>query len=302
MLWALWHYSQLKFTLLTAVFSKPLYAVAVVVLILLSMLANAFRWHRLNAAQNITLHFSSSLKATYVGIAFNTILPGNVGGDFVRCFQVMKHFPNLKSRAIMASILDRVCGLMGIAIITSVITLFYYDRFLNNPSLAYIGKFCFALILLAVIGYSFVMLLQKKLSRLSLWQAIDAYRKSKLIVLEALTAAVVTQLLLLLVIILINDMMGLPKISAYIYMSALAIAQIANLIPLTPGGVGIGEAAFANVILLLQPHAIGAYATVFLAFRLFLNITYLPGAIIGITGYKNGLRRIEEQFSTEVSR
>lgn len=302
-LWALAHNSQLKFELFNSIFYQPLYAVAIVVLIFFTVLTNAWRWHRLNAAQGITLPFSSTVIATYVGIAFNNVLPGSVGGDFVRCYYVMKRFPDKKSGAVLSTFLDRVCGLMGIIVIISTIAIYRYDIFKHNLSLSYLIRICFGLTMMGIIIFSILMLLPKRISIsqwlrerfahyrwfkpvLSILEAVSVYRKSKRILLESLVASIVTQLLILATIMVINQMMGLPDISAYIYMIALAIAQIANLIPLTPGGIGIGEAAFANVILLFSPGIIGAYATVFFAFRLFITVTYLPGVIWGIFGFK----------------
>jgi uncharacterized membrane protein YbhN (UPF0104 family) len=68
-------------------------------------------------------------------------------------------------------------------------------------------------------------------------------------------------------------------------MLALVIGQVANLVPLTPGGVGIGEAAFANVLLIINPGLTAAYATVFFALRLISTAAYLPGVFIGVFGF-----------------
>lgn len=303
-LWFLAHQSQLKLELFTSVFVKPWHALAIIGLFYLSVLANSWRWYRLNSVQEINLSFYHSILPTYVGIAFNNILPGSVGGDFIRCFYVMKKFPGKKSGAILSIMLDRVCGLMGIIVIACIVALFSLDTFRHNHNLYYLYIVCASICVTGLVIFFLSMLLPEKIGlshwlkeRISHWrwfqpvisilEAVRVYRKSKLIMLECLIVSVVNQLILLAVILLINSMMGLPDISPFDYMIALAIGQIANLIPLTPGGVGIGEAAFANIVLMLNPGVTGAYATVFFAFRLLITVAYLPGIVAGIFGLKS---------------
>lgn len=315
-LWFLAHHSQLNFELFTSVFSKPWYALAIIGILSVSVISNSLRWHRLNSVQGINLPFSRSVIATYISIAFNNVLPGSVGGDVVRCYYVMKHFPEQKSGAILSTFLDRVSGLLGIIVITSVIALYRFDIFIANRSLFYIISFCFGITLTAIMLFCLSLLLPRRISishilkqkfghhRLfqpiaSLLEAVSIYRNAKLVILESLMFSIITQLILLAVISLIINMMGLPDIPAYTDMMALAIGQIANLIPLTPGGIGMGEAAFSNVILIFNPDVIGAYATVFFAFRLFITLIYLPGIVWGIFGFNLLNKNVDEHLITE---
>ncbi len=85
-LWVLTHNAQLKFELFSHILNQPILMLAAIGLLYLTVLANTWRWYRLNSTQGITLSFTQSIAPTYVGIAFNNILPGSVGGDFVRCY------------------------------------------------------------------------------------------------------------------------------------------------------------------------------------------------------------------------
>ena len=304
--WFLTHHSLFKFELLTTLFYKPVYALLTVCLLLLAVLVNTWRWYFLNIAQNIYLRFSSSLFLTYIGIAFNTIIPGSIGGDVVRCYQVMKRLPEYKNRIIISTVLDRVCGLMGIILITLAIIIYRYNTVLSNEGLSHLGRVCFLIVAASIVGGGiFLFLPQSRFATNKTWlkplgpmlEAMKVYRNSKMRVFQALMAAVVTQFILLLVMILINAVLGLPSLPAHVFMIALAIAQIANLIPLTPGGLGIGEAAFANVILLFQPEAVSGYATVFFVYRFFSTMVYLPGAVWGIFGKRSGPIRVRPSVS-----
>jgi uncharacterized membrane protein YbhN (UPF0104 family) len=79
---------------------------------------------------------------------------------------------------------------------------------------------------------------------------------------------------------LIAKMLKFPSLPFFDFILAIAIAQIVSLIPIAPGGFGIGEVAFANVMTLLNANITGPYATIFLAYRIINILPYLPGIML----------------------
>lgn len=290
--WFLIHNSQLKFGLFGTLYDYPIRTCIIVLLCYLMVIFHAWRWYRLNVVQNIDLSFLKTILPTYLGIAFNTVLPGSVGGDFVRLYYVLNKFPTQKSQAVIAILVDRIVGLLGIFIIACLMTPFYLKIIKPDSALYYILIGCigiFAAAMLFVVFSWFLLSLLHKFKWMtkfvSILEAIRVYRNSKKVVLETLMVSAATQVLLLIVVLMLNNMMDLPSISIFDFMLALVVAQVANLVPLTPGGVGIGEAAFANVLLILNPEVNAAYATIFFALRLISTAAYLPGVFIGIYGF-----------------
>jgi glycosyltransferase 2 family protein len=300
-LWLLVHNSQLNIGFFTAIIDKPLLAFSVIALFYVSVLINSWRWYRLNAVQGLQLSYFHTITPTYLGVAFNNVLPGSVGGDFVRLYYILKKFPDKKSGAIFSVMFDRLCGLMAMFVIASLIALFRFSTFSHQSTLFYLLIVCFSCCIAGVSFFILSILLPEKLGLsdwlnrkfvnkrwlqpiISMLNAIHIYRNAKGIIFECLGVSIISQILLLIVILLINRMLGLPPLSPLDYAIALVVGQIANLIPLTPGGLGIGEAVFGNILLLLNPGIVGAYATVFFAFRLLITLAYLPGVIIGIVG------------------
>ncbi len=56
--------------------------------------------------------------------------------------------------------------------------------------------------------------------------------------------------------------------------------MVANILPFTPGGLGVGEAAFELICRWLAPSIISApYASIFFAFRAVSMVMLIPGAI-----------------------
>lgn len=296
--------SQLQFNLLYTFVDHLPSTLVILGLCYLMVVFHAWRWYKLNAAQNIALPFSQTIIPTYMALAFNNVLPGSIGGDFFRLYFVLKKFPTQKSQTILSIFVDRITGLLAILMILCFVAFFYLEAVRHNTVLFYLllisFSFC-AICLLA--GFAIAILLSEKMRfslrlenalrrvkfshyLLPLLQAIHTYRHNKFAVLLSLVMAIATQCLLLIVVIIIVKVMGLPALPWDVYMLALVISQIANLVPLTPGGLGVGEAAFANVIYLLHPTT-AAYATVFFALRLLSTIAYLPGVFMGMFGFNS---------------
>jgi hypothetical protein len=74
---------------------------------------------------------------------------------------------------------------------------------------------------------------------------------------------------------------GLGGISLWKYGFAGALTLVINALPITPGGLGVGEAAFSQLARMLDP-ASGPlpYATVFLGYRVIVAVTLLPALLV----------------------
>src|SRR5579862_9782494 len=95
-LWMLARHAQLNLELTSKFFVYPLSVLTIMGLCCVMVIMHAWRWYRLNTVQNIQLSFFNTIMPTYVGIAFNNILPGSVGGDFFRLYSIIKKFPKQK--------------------------------------------------------------------------------------------------------------------------------------------------------------------------------------------------------------
>jgi uncharacterized membrane protein YbhN (UPF0104 family) len=85
--------------------------------------------------------------------------------------------------------------------------------------------------------------------------------------------------LLVIGLLIIAAMMGLPALDFSQVVLALGMTLLVSVIPVTPGGIGVGEMAFANILLLFNPGSMIAYATIFLAYRLLNMIAFLPALL-----------------------
>ena len=280
-------------------FSHPFFLTAVITIFMFQILLGSWRWYQLNSAQRINLNFFSTFIATYIGAAFNNILPGAVGGDFVRWFYLVKKIPDKKSSVLFSLFLDRILGFIGVFITVALVFSSRMQAVSQNPTLYY-PFLLFSLLCIAMLAGFFILIVvsgkiqigdfflkrfpDQKWAKFaaSLFNALKTYHISKRSIAKCLLISVAIQIIMAVTVKLIAEMMGFSGISLSDYLIAASLTQVVNLIPATPGGVGIGEMAFANILLLLNPGINAAFATVYFAFRLIGTLAYLPGVIMFI--------------------
>ena len=81
-----------------------------------------------------TISLQTSLKAHFVGLWFNQVLPTSLGGDVIK-IAILKRTIGL-SIAIRSTLLDRVSGLMFLLLVVSLTLPFYFDIFSHQPEIS----------------------------------------------------------------------------------------------------------------------------------------------------------------------
>jgi uncharacterized protein (TIRG00374 family) len=87
----------------------------------------ATRWQILLRVQGIYIPWYRLGALLMIGILFNPIMPGGTGGDVVKIFYLLKETPGKKAQALLAVLIDRVIGLLGLILIVSFIIWKKYD-------------------------------------------------------------------------------------------------------------------------------------------------------------------------------
>jgi glycosyltransferase 2 family protein len=288
--------SQLNLQLLGSIVHNPALVLSFVTVLFIVVFITAWRWHLLSDAQQISLGLKKTIKPAYIGGAFNTLLPGSVGGDFIRCHYVIKRIPDRKSAILLTVFFDRVIGSMGILTTLCIAALLHIVFIAEQPKLFYL-----LLLLLCACGGLFIailalMVLPQRLG-VSAWlkhgyahskwalriadylDIFHQYRIPKIVIFKAVTISIIAEYLLVASLLIIAKMMGLPALSFTQAVLALGMTLLVSVIPVTPGGIGVGEMAFANILLLLNPGSTIAYATIYLAYRLLSMLAYLPAVL-----------------------
>lgn len=90
-------------------------------------LLGATRWYILLRVQGITVPWLRLVRLLMIGILFNPLLPGGTGGDVVKIFFLLKETADKKTQALLAVLMDRLIGLVGLIIVAGTVIIWKWD-------------------------------------------------------------------------------------------------------------------------------------------------------------------------------
>lgn len=103
---------------------RPLPLLLALVLYFLAILIGALKWQILVRAQGIDAPLGAVLSFSLVGLFFGNFMPGNVGGDVVRAYDLARALRGRTEAAAVSVLVDRLMGLvanLGAAVIMAVL-------------------------------------------------------------------------------------------------------------------------------------------------------------------------------------
>jgi uncharacterized membrane protein YbhN (UPF0104 family) len=110
-----------KFSFRTLNYQELAFAV---VLLTASTLCTFYRWYLLVAAQGFAFRFVDAVRLGFLGLLFNYVGPGAVGGDLFKGVALAREQHQRRSVAFATVLLDRVLGLLGLFVLGAITTLF----------------------------------------------------------------------------------------------------------------------------------------------------------------------------------
>ena len=259
---------------------------ALVLTFVLTVLA-AVRVRYILAAQGIRTGVWQCFLYNCAGILYSSFLPGGISGDAVRAYLFMKAVPDRRLAIVGAMVLDRVLGLV------SMVFLGLMAAFYMAINVAFIRPYLvgFTAIFLTLIGG--VAMLQfiggrhrhddvpegfagKSWARLKkVIASLRIHEYPPRVLAMAVLQSMVIHILVVVLIYLcsVHSGAGLDFLRVFV---ATPIGLLINAIPLSPGGLGIGENAFE---LLYKTIGGSNGGTSFLIARLFIYSPALVGLV-----------------------
>jgi uncharacterized protein (TIRG00374 family) len=239
---------------------QPGYAVGAFALLSLAYTAGIMRWRLLLRAQGLAVSFGRALKLTFIGFFFNNVLPGLTGGDIVKAVMIAQDHPEERPAAVGTVIVDRVLGLLVLALMSAAVLLFTFDRY-REAAIAVFGFLGLAAIGLVVFFSRRVRRalrldeLVKRMPGASILKKLDRafflYRSQRRTMLAAVLLSVIAHCGNIGTIycfglgIGLDERAGLEGNPLVAYLATVPIILIVSSVPILPGGWGVGEAAFA---------------------------------------------------------
>lgn len=219
-----------------------------------------WRWWLLLRAMGIRLSFWTAHRLTFIGFFFNNVIPGATGGDVVKAVYVARG-TDKRAAAAMTVLLDRLLGLLALALIALVVLLIERDR----PQFAAISTFVMLFLGAgAVFAFVFFSGRVRSILRVESWlyrlpggrlikkadEALYAWRSHVGTMVWAVVLSFGNQLGIQVMMWTIAAGLHVTTrdggaVSPLDYMVVLPVAFIVSAIPAMPGGWGTRELAFA---------------------------------------------------------
>ena len=274
--------------LITIDLSKNFFIIFLTLLLISSTyFLGALRWWLILKSFNYKLNLLYILKITYIGAFFNNVLFGSYGGDLVKGYYIYKSTNNLAKPA-LTIIIDRLFGLIGLIIIGIISFIFFsngdfFKYFSINYSLLISSFFILLISIISIILLLKSNLFKKKYLIINYFNSFLSLAKKN--ILTFISCLILSSIIFTAVhfgTFLVSDIIydfkiGLEKI--YLINS---FTTLINTIPITPGGLGLGELAFskANNFFSQNHDDISNIANVIILYRIINVFACLPGAII----------------------
>ncbi|MEM7167941.1 MAG: lysylphosphatidylglycerol synthase transmembrane domain-containing protein [Planctomycetota bacterium] len=297
-LWFLVSSDRLQFNALLQVGERWGAIVAAQVCFLGQLLLSFARWQVLLRAFGIAARFADVVRLGWIGLLFNQVVPGATGGDVVKGIYIARETPRRRAEAVLTIIIDRAVGLTGLMLIGTVIVALHFDAIYASELLR---GFIWLLpaLLICVFGGTLLLtwppfwrfapvrgLVARLPGKALLKRVADALyelRGRPKLVLGILGMSVVGHFLgIAMHYYLACALVGeVPDLGLFLFIDPMG--QLVNAVPLTPGGVGLGETAYDELFTAANNSSIPGAELMIL-----IRVSWLLWGAVGLYFYLKG--------------
>ncbi len=248
-------------------------------------------------AHCLNLSFPAAIKLTFIGLFFNTYLPGATGGDLVKIYYASKGNPGKRTEVITILLLDRFIGLFTLLTLPLLLAPFFLPIIESQKVLkGLLGislMISVGIIIAVFIGARYDLensrilnwiekkvMLGDKLKRVL--HTVHSYRDNKLVIFKALMLSYFLQSLMVGVSLIVTESIN-PLGADMKMLILIPLGYFANSLPVTPGGIGVGEAALESLFNLF---GMQGGAETLLGWRIIMVIVGLTGLFFYLKGEK----------------
>jgi len=298
---ALFYFGKIRFDVLLPLTGHVRLLAITAILVFSTLALAALRWQTLLAVQGVFLSYKQIYHICAIGLFSGLYLPGIIGGDALRFFYLSAAVPRHRTIIAMTLLADRLLGLAGLVFVAMAAIVLQWPVVTESPMMKSIAVVIISGCSLAAILGGLAAIVADRLPiddwklhtrgvmlRLlgAMINIIALFRRAPRAVSFAFLLSFIIQLCTAAAIALLADAMKLsPSIGPMQYAVAGSTALLAGAIPITPGGLGIGEGAFQALCRFISADTQAPFASAFFAFRC-LTVIVLLSAIPSLILYK----------------
>ncbi len=122
-------------------------------------ISGILRWRIFLHAQGIHASWSQITRWFFIGLFFNTFLPGTTGGDLARMYYLWREYPDHRRGAFLTLVADRLTGLIPLILAAAIGTWINYRWLTQTPATSGLLfstlVFCFVMALVIFLSFYF---------------------------------------------------------------------------------------------------------------------------------------------------
>lgn len=217
------------------------------------------RWRVLLTCAGFVMSVARSINLQLIGFFFTTVMPGSLGGDFVKVYYVIKDNPDKqRSLAMWSILLDRIVGMCGLFAVGAVFIYLNFGRLWAVPALRpvillvygyLLGFIAFLIVLRLLRAQREIVVANTSVGRVlaKLYEILTAFRVYRdhlpALLLSVLISTLSHALSFVLFAMLAQGLSTGP-VDLYALAAIFPIGMLVTTLPLSPGGLGVGHVAF----------------------------------------------------------
>lgn len=293
LLFLLYRSGLLQMSKIKSAISNPSNLVLGLIIFSLQFFTFALRWKlTVSLLEKISLRFS--IKLHLIGQFFNTFIPGGVGGDVIKAVELSKGLKNSRTLGLALILIDRVVGLYCLIIFSFLFLLVEFQQLEASMT-----KYLITSLILFCIS-TLALILRKKL--LQLFNSVTQNIQNKFILnikdtifaffnfLDILMTkanfnkfvflSFIAQMLSILFLYLVVTTSIHSLLPFTMFFPLACFAFMAMAIPITPGGIGYGQAAFYFIFKSFGDDVAEAAIVGISMMQMFYLLLSLPGGYV----------------------
>lgn len=222
------------------------------VLTVFSVFISALRWYLLLKAFSAKVEFLRVVRILFIGLFFNTFVPGGFAGDIVRGVQSKGDTLSIEE-ALSSVLTDRILGLLGLVFLSIIGALYQWELIKQSGLSLYLLLIC--LFLIGVIGmlysqrtmriFRFILPLTGKFGPKikSLYRNFYQYRYKMNTIYSSLGITLINHLVMFISVYYLAISL-VSKVAFSYFVVFLPLIGTLSMLPITIGGLGVRELGF----------------------------------------------------------